>query len=382
MDRKSKQKIGIFICCLVLTAVVANLVLVKKQRSDERLFRDQCEELTTLYPENKAYYEENYSYYIGRSAKSNLKTSITITASLVLFGGIVLSIYAFDLKYRRKKEEEKRADLLELIRNLRKGQRVSGQDEKYKSVEEIYAEICDLEKDTEDLKKRLSEEENSTKALITNISHQLKTPIAAIKMSHDLANEEGLSEDERRTFIESESREIAQMEVLLDELVKLSRLESSMITLDPISTGIKNTVSEAVSKVFMSAASRHIEIMAEADEDYIILHDPKWTAEALANVLDNGIKYSPENEKLLIRITKLPQNVMIEVEDNGIGIPERELNSIFKRFYRGSNAKNISKDGAGVGLYLAREIIERQGGCMIAKRKTEGGSIFQMLLPG
>ncbi len=382
MDRKSKQKIGIFLCFLVLSVLAVDLASVMKQRADEKLFRAQCEELTALYPEGKELYEENYSYYAEESAGRNLKTSVIITAVIVLFGGVALVLYALDMRYRKKKEERARDDLFELIRDIRKGSQVSGQDAMYGEVGALYDEICALEKDTQDLKKRLSEEENSTKALITDISHQLKTPLSSIKLSHDLVKETGLSDEERNSFIESESREIAQMESLLDELVKLSRLESSMITLDPVSTGIKNTVSEAVNKVFMRAASKHIEISVEADGDHVILHDPKWTAEALANVLDNGIKYSFENEKLLIRVSKLPQNVMIEVEDNGIGIPEQELNSIFKRFYRGSNAKKMSKEGAGVGLYLAREIFERQGGCLIAKRKNEGGSIFRMLIPG
>ena len=117
------------------------------------------------------------------------------------------------------------------------------------------------------------------------------------------------------------------------------------------------------------------------EQDVEILHDHKWTVEALVNTLDNVIKYSPQKTTVNIHVSCLVNHILIQVEDEGIGIPEGELHEIFKRFYRGSNTKNTVKEGAGVGLYLARNIIERQGGSIVAKRKNGKGSIFQIMLP-
>ncbi|MCF2681756.1 sensor histidine kinase [Faecalicatena contorta] len=103
--------------------------------------------------------------------------------------------------------------------------------------------------------------------------------------------------------------------------------------------------------------------------------------EALVNVLDNALKYSPSGTTVSIHVNCLVNHVLIRVEDEGIGIPEGELHEIFKRFFRGSNTKNTVKEGAGVGLYLARNIIEQQGGSIVAKRKNGSGSIFQIMLP-
>ena len=237
------------------------------------------------------------------------------------------------------------------------------------------------EQQISDLKERLAQEENSTKALITDISHQLKTPLASIKMSHELSLTADFSEEERQSFVETETREIQRMEVLLDELVKLSRLENCMIQIQCEKCSIKKTISEAVSQIYTKAASKQIDICVDMENDVETLHDHKWTVEALVNVLDNALKYSPSGTTVSIHVNCLVNHVLIQVEDEGIGIPEGELHEIFKRFFRGSNTKNTVKEGAGVGLYLARNIIEQQGGSIVAKRKNGSGSIFQIMLP-
>lgn len=119
----------------------------------------------------------------------------------------------------------------------------------------------------------------------------------------------------------------------------------------------------------------------DIEHDMEIIHDHKWTVEALVNILDNAVKYSEKGTTISILVNCLVNHILIQIEDEGIGIPEGEQNEIFKRFYRGSNVKNITKEGAGVGLYLARSIIEQQGGSIVAKRKNSRGTIFQITLP-
>ena len=171
------------------------------------------------------------------------------------------------------------------------------------------------------------------------------------------------------------------MESLLDELVKLSRLENSMIQIKCENCSMKKTIREAVSQIYMKANAKDIELCVDMEQDVEIPHDHKWTVEALSNILENAVKYSEESTTIYIGVSCLVNHVLIQVEDEGIGIPEGEQHEIFKRFYRGSNVKNIVKEGAGVGLYVARSIIEKQGCTIAAKRKHGKGTTFLITLP-
>lgn len=233
----------------------------------------------------------------------------------------------------------------------------------------------------EDMQERLREEENNTKSLITDISHQLKTPLASLRMCHELTMTENLTEEEKNEFQEQEKQEIEKLELLLNELVKLSRLENHMVQIQAEQQNIQQTIAEAVSLVYGKAKGKQIDIQVELLANVSILHDKKWTAQALANVLDNAIKYSDNGSIIRVSVKLLITNVLIEIEDWGIGILPEEIHNIFKRFYRGKEATRKVKDGVGVGLYLSRLIIELQGGTILAKRKQEKGTIFQITLP-
>jgi len=233
----------------------------------------------------------------------------------------------------------------------------------------------------EGFKRTLKEEENSTKALITDISHQLKNPLASLRMSYELAVGDQLTQEERREFKEQEKQEIEKLETLLKELVDLSRLETHMIRLNPSKESLKKTIAGAVSQVYMKARNKDMEVQVDMEADMEICHDRKWTEEALVNVLDNSVKYSGEHTTITVRVTPLAMNVLIEVEDEGIGIRTEELYQIYQRFYRGEDAKKTEEEGAGVGLYLARMILERQGGAIYAKQKAPKGTVFRITLP-
>lgn len=245
----------------------------------------------------------------------------------------------------------------------------------------VWESVKELGQYFEDLKERLEQEENGTKSLITDISHQLKTPLASLRMSHELVAENRVTGEEQREFLEQESQELTKLEQLLNELVNLSRLETHMIQIHSLHESLKKTLTEAVSQIYMKARGKDISIQVEMDDDIVVNHDSKWTVEALTNILENAVKYSPEHTTITVRTQELASNVLIEVEDEGMGIPAEELHKIYQRFYRGRKAKEQVKDGAGVGLYLARKIIEEQGGTIAAKRKAEKGMIFKVTLP-
>ena len=205
-----------------------------------------------------------------------------------------------------------------------------------------------------------------------------KALMAAQRMADDLVQE---AERKKAEILAQAEKELQKLEALLDELVNLSRLETHMITIKPAAASLKETIAEAVGQVYMKARSKEIAIGVEMEGDIVVCHDVKWTVEAFANVLENAVKYSGTHTAVTLRVTLLAKNVLIEVEDEGMGIAKEETAKIYQRFYRGTRAKELVKDGAGVGLYLTRMILERQGGTILAKRRAERGTVFQMTLP-
>lgn len=381
---QSRQKIRYVLWTFAALAMLS-LLFVCGMNYAENIRQKQLKELLVIYPELQLELQDNFSYYQGQITRFEWMIAVAVIILMFLFGVILLQL---------KRQEQKRTlaayndemDLIyeQLIR-FQKGDFesvLSAEDtvvaDRWKGVHEKLREMGYY---FSDLKERLAEEENSTKTLITDISHQLKTPLASVRMCHELAQSPDLSEEERSGFLETETQEIAKMESLLDELVKLSRLENNMIQITPERNSLIQTIREAVGQTYMKAYAKNIEICADMEEDVEIFHDRKWTVEALANILENAAKYSTSMTKIYIRMSRLPNNVLIEMEDEGIGIPEEELHEIFHRFYRGSNAKEMAKEGAGVGLYLARSIIEQQGGTILAKRKPGCGTIFKIMLP-
>ena len=383
MDRKGKQKIGL-ICLILGTIALFVTIFFCKVRYENKIIEEQKKELTTIYPELAEELSENLSYY----ASKNMQPDFLIMLAVVFLTLVVLAgtyfIFTSANKHRVTEAENEWNYIYEQILRFQSGNVDMiplPEESRSQKFEDVYDRLRDLGYYFADLKERLKQEENSTKALITDISHQLKTPLASIKMSHELSVASDLSEEERQSFIEPETREILKMEALLDELVRLSRLENSMIQIKCEKCSMKKTIREAVSQIYIKANTKQIEICVDMEQDVKIPHDHKWTVEALVNILDNAIKYSPQRTTVMIHVSCLVNHVLIQIEDEGIGIPEGELHEIFKRFYRGSNTKNLVKEGAGVGLYLSRSIIEQQGGAIVAKRKNGKGTIFQIMLP-
>lgn len=226
----------------------------------------------------------------------------------------------------------------------------------------------------------LRREEQETKALITDISHQLKTPVASLKMSYEIVDSTELSREETREFQEKEREDVDRLARLLEAFTQMSKLETGMIRLCPQKASLQKTLAKAVAGVYVKAMEKGISIETQEFDDILICHDPGWTAEAFANVLDNGVKYAPSGTRITIRVTKMASLVMVEMEDEGPGIPAKERNRIFQRFYRGESESVRRKEGSGVGLYLTRQILERQEGTVCVKNGGNGGSNFVMTL--
>ncbi|WMJ89984.1 sensor histidine kinase [Anaerocolumna sp. MB42-C2] len=221
-------------------------------------------------------------------------------------------------------------------------------------------------------------EKDEIAALLSDLSHQLKTPLANLSMYIELLKDESLSVEERQEFVSKLSEQNSKMEWLTKMLIQISRLEVGIIEFEAVPADLKETLSESISLVYAGAVKKNIQIEVEDFADCKLLHSRKWTKEAFINILDNAIKYSEEDSKILIRVVPMELYTKIMIIDEGIGIPKEEYNQIFKRFYRGKQVRE--KEGTGLGLYLAQLILTKEGGYITVSSEVGKGSSFSVFL--
>ena len=223
---------------------------------------------------------------------------------------------------------------------------------------------------------KIQEERNVIKELVTDISHQTKTPLSNICLYTQLL-EETCTKD-MLPYVQQIHMYADKLEFFIKALSKISMLESSMIKLNPQMYPVARLVNGSVSYAKCMADRKHITIDVTNKEDACALYDERWTHEALGNLLDNAVKYSPVGSTVTVSVKNMEMFSCIMVEDEGIGIPEEERAQIFKRFYRGRNV--IQEEGNGIGLYLSRIIIQKEGGYIKVSSGSNGGSCFSMYL--
>lgn len=201
---------------------------------------------------------------------------------------------------------------------------------------------------------KINTEKNKTKDLIANISHQTKTPITNLSLYISL-----LEDDPKDEYLEIIKYELNKLEFLIQNLVKSSRLESDIISLQKHQANLKGIVEDVLREFKVILDEKCISINLK-DEDLIFNLDERWLKEAIHNLVDNSIKYSPKGSTINISIYKSYLNYNLDIENECKDLSEETLPKIFERFYRGKNS--VSKDGLGLGLFIAREIIEKHGG--------------------
>ncbi len=242
--------------------------------------------------------------------------------------------------------------------------------------------IMELEKIEDIFSFQLAESQNEKKELqemISELTHQIKTPASNIQMYCEMFSDPDISSEEAKQFVMVIKQQLKKLEFLLDVLVKSSRLENDMINLQMENSRLIETLAVAVNSVMQKAELKGIDISVSCRPAIQVYHDMKWTAEAIENILDNSIKYTPENGKVLISVEVGEMYTVIKIKDTGKGIETAHINDIFKRFYR---EKSSAKDeGLGLGLYLARNIINSQGGYVSVHSSLGKGSIFFVCLP-
>lgn len=225
---------------------------------------------------------------------------------------------------------------------------------------------------------RALEEREGVSRLLSDLSHQLKVPLANIVMYTELLQDHGLERDQQRQFAKETGKQAEKMQWLMKSMLKASQLEQGIVAFTAEYCGIKETLGKAVSGVYAQAHKKNISLLIEEFQDRKLFHNSKWTAEALENILDNAVKYSPQGTSIHIRVHPLEIHTRIEIEDEGMGMDREEYNQVFKRFYRGKAAS--AQEGNGLGLYLAQLILNKEKGYITVTSQKGKGSCFQVYL--
>ena len=220
-------------------------------------------------------------------------------------------------------------------------------------------------------------EQAAVKTLIADISHQTRTPIANLLLYASLLSESEL-DPRQREQVNALSAQAEKLSFLIKALVKASRLEAGIVAPAPAVNPVGPLLENAVEQEGPAALAKQITLTADPF-DGSAAFDPRWTGEALGNVVNNAVKYTPPGGRVSVSAQLLDSFCRIDVADTGPGVPEGEQAAVFNRFYRGGATR--AAEGLGLGLYLAREILARQGGYIRLSSRPGEGCVFSLYLP-
>jgi len=217
------------------------------------------------------------------------------------------------------------------------------------------------------------EEREKMGELVTELSHQIKTPVSSIKLFNELLN----AEDSDSEILYKMNKEILKLEWLTKILLDISKLETGLIKLQRENYSVVQLINDSISTVYPKSMRKNILINVCDGPGFDLFVDNKWTIEAIVNILDNAIKYSDDFGKVEISFNQNPTSKRIQIKDSGRGIDKEDIPKIFNRFFKGKNTS--TEEGTGIGLYLANEIMQMQGGYIKVNSVINEGSMFEIV---
>ncbi|MGL5067334.1 MAG: sensor histidine kinase [Sarcina sp.] len=329
---------------------------------------------TSSYEEGAKILEE-YSYTDGILYEFN--SVISSNKIIVVMYSIIITIlftYMFTKINTLLSCVERLRNKAELILE---GKNIKEMEEKFSSsaVEELETQFMTMKSRMDNSVERLKLEKLNLKNTISDISHQLKTPLAAMGVYNQiLAGHKDMEESEINDFIELSNGQIRRTDFLVKSLLKYARLDNDVVRYKKEEQSINETVKEAVNSLKTKAKEKNIKVSVIEEEDISLTHDRAWVCEAMMNIIKNGIEHTQVNGKIDIRVIKSEVFTRVEIEDNGKGISEKDISKIFERFHKGSN--NINPESIGIGLSLSKKIIEANDGGISVRSKLSEGTRF------
>lgn len=311
---------------------------------------------TQLFPYVKDSFRDNET---GVLLSGLLLTILLFIFNYVQYGYFYRNIRAFSSAakkivegdYNLKLSEEKEGDLSKLTNSFNS------------MGEVIRANILQLKK-----------EKVFLVDLLSDISHQLKTPLAALILNHDILLTRKLSQEQSRTFLLSNQNQLSRIQWLIQNLLKLAKIDADAVELDLEEDNLNETIDEAIEILESKAREEKVKVQFIEPGAVFMKHDRLWLQEALINVIKNGIEHSEKGDIVTVELEDNPIYTRIIVRDQGEGIEEKDLANIFNRFYKVKNKKN--NDSVGIGLSMAKSIIEKHKGYIEAKSTPHEGTSF------
>jgi len=216
---------------------------------------------------------------------------------------------------------------------------------------------------------------------VANISHELKTPVGALALLAETMEEAADDPEAVRRFAGRMRQEASRLTYLVQDLITLSRIQAAEPMPDPIAVDLSAVVAEAVDRVRMKASARGINLVAACEERVVVLGDEDLLVTALRNLLENAIAYSPDETRVMVSASRDARMAQISVADQGIGIPERDRERIFERFYRVDPARSRATGGTGLGLAIVKHVMAAHRGKVTVWSQEGVGSTFTLQMP-
>lgn len=296
-----------------------------------------------------------------------------IAAGAVLGAGASSALVLYIQRRRRAAELEELAGLVRDVLDDREiEEKAAGEETLYGRIEHMLVRIQRMNRGRQE---ELTESRSRVQKLITEIAHQMRTPLAnggtyLELLEGELSEREDPVADPVPMYLEALRSSQEKIRFLTEEFIRISRLENNIIRIRKEERDIAGTIGDALAQVRPMAEEKGVRISEHLPEGLSCPHDPGWFGEALWNVLDNAVKYSQEGGRIWVEASRGELYLTIRVADEGIGIDEGEEARVFQRFYRGR--RTASYEGLGVGLYLSREITARHGGFVEIQRRYPG----------
>ena len=296
-----------------------------------------------------------------------------------MWSSIILLILLFFVVWwsiREKRKTYRRID--ELLDRVLNQEIILDSDVKEGEYSALVSKIKQIQEVLENHARSAETEKEQVKSLVSNMSHQLKTPLANLSLYAEILGKSELSKERKNEFFSKMQRQIEKLNWMVESLSKMVKLEQNLDYFEIKNTKIRQTILDAVDTVYEKLEKKDIQLDMESFEDRFLYHNRKWTVEVFVNLLENAIKYTEKGGFISIRVKSYELYTEIQISDNGRGIQQEELTDIFKRFYRSPEVENM--EGSGIGLYLCNLILEKEKGYITAISEYGKGSCFSVFL--
>lgn len=296
-----------------------------------------------------------------------------------MWSSIILLVLLFFVVWwsiREKRKTYRRID--ELLDRVLNQEIILDSDIKEGEYSALVSKMKQIQEVLESHARSAETEKEQVKSLVSNMSHQLKTPLANLSLYAEILEKNELSQERKNEFFSKMQRQIEKLSWMVESLSKMVKLEQNLDDFEVKNTKIRQTILDAVDTVYEKLEKKDIQLDMEAFEDRFLYHNRKWTVEVFVNLLENAIKYTEKGGFISIRVKSYELYTEIQVSDNGRGIRQEELTDIFKRFYRSPEVENM--EGSGIGLYLCNLILEKEKGYITAISEYGKGSCFSVFL--